>query len=289
MHDIVDEGCQLGSVADAVNDLVAADIQHGHDGAVEQQRHDGADDDDQIHGLEGGVQQLAADAGELFLFLFLAHERFDNAHVGKIFLYRAVDIVHAGLHPGEQWHRGRHDGNKRDEQQRHHNIKDARQPRIEPDGHDQRQRQHDRHTHQHTQAHDEGVLDLVHIVGHAGAERGDRKIVDILERKGLHLAENGGAQAAADPDAGLGRKHGVADGKQQRQHRKAEHGEAGAQDIIHAAGLQPLTGDIGHQKRQIHFEQRVADNAENADDDIADIGLDIFCEGFHAFSPFSKH
>ena len=114
-----------------------------------------------------------------------------------------------------------------------------------------------------------------HIVGEPGREGGGRKIVDIFERKLLHLGEQPFAQIGGKTYACGGGMFRIAEPGEDRKNGEQEHHSANPEDIGDILALDAGANDIGHQDRLENLADHVKEHEQNGDDNRFPIRFQI--------------
>ena len=134
----------------------------------------------------------------------------------------------------------------------------------------------ERHTHgddhtggradRHTQNHLVGVLQVGDVGGHTGDQAGGGKFVDVGKAEGLDVFEHRTAQVAGVAGGGTGTQHTAHNAEEQTHSGCHDHPAANAVDDGQVAGGDAVVNDGGHQLRQDHLHDDLADHTNRRQD-----------------------
>ena len=168
-----------------------------------------------------------------------------------------------------------HDEGEQDSQDRRCDEKNERQFRAEQERHAQPHHQHDRAAHKGTQPRIDGVEQYGGVGGHAGNEGRRRKMVKVGKVEFLHGCILGQAQFGCKAVGKPGRKPGVQQAGDERQHRAQSHQPALPKNDAHIMAGHALIHQGGHQDRNHHFKDTFDKDQPRCRPKVPAIGLAI--------------
>ena len=277
------------------DDLALRQVAHAHAqrAGVDQQDDGGVDNHirqrihrggDAAHGkLHSGEHRGAL--AELFGFGVFLAEGAQHAHAVQVFARGGGDAVQLALHAAIHRDRRQHDREDDNAEHGDHAGEDQRAVKVDGEGHDHRAEDDEWRAHQQAQAHVDAGLNLIHVAGHAGDQRGCAQRVDLRIGERLDMRHQHMAQAGGEADGGLGGKILRRDRADQAHEAQRRHDQHHLYDVCLIPAENAAVDDGGdHQRNEQlkgcfeHFKQR----REHA---FAAVAFEIDEEFFQIYTP----
>ena len=260
------------------DDELRADEEHEHHIEVHAQLHERGVERD--HAL--GVREVAADVvacgGELFRLVALTREALHHAHRAHVFLHGFVELIVLAEHRAERGHGLARDEEQPDDQHRHDDHKGQRESSAHNERHDDGEDHHQRRADRDADAHHVRHLHILNVGGHARDERGGRELVDVLERKALHLGEEVMAHVFGKAGRRLGAGKARRAAAHERDHRQQHEHKTHAHDAAELRAGLDLIDEVCRFKGNDNVDGDLGQNEHERPDRRGFVFADTFCE-----------
>ena len=195
--------------------------------------------------------------GKLGILEVLAHKGLHHANGCNVLLHVLVQVVVGREHLLEQACHPDNDEVKRGAEDDECHHEDDGHARVDDHAHADGHKQLGRCTQADAEQLLIGLLQRVHVGGHARHEARRAVFVNVGEGKRLYVAVHGRAQVGSKTGGGVGRRAARTDAEQHAEHGHAQHDGSVNVDLLHVAGIDATVNEQGRRVGYQHIHHHL--------------------------------